>query len=194
MPRKSEILEIPNPSKSEVKRWLRIWEEEKYNIPEKSLNKLFSVYPLNQNLEEVLIKVYVLNSAYSTNIFSPLTVAKHIVKLNIDKFLSKGDPTIVNRLADVKMNNNRIRSFYSFTTKYCSFHQPTEYPIYDSYIVKTLSYFKQRDNFSDFTKEDLRQFKRFKIVILDFKKNYHLESFDLRTLDKYLWLVGKENF
>ncbi len=187
-------LDIPSPSKEKVRERLAEWENEKYIIPENSLNKLFSTLPLNNVIEDILVKVYALNSAYSTNIFSPLAVAKHIRELGIDDSLSKEDPNVVNKIAEVKMNNGRQIRFYSFATQYCSFHRPTAYPVYDSYVVKILMYFKRQDKFDSFTLDDLRNFELFKNVILKFREHYGLESFSLREVDKYLWLVGKEYF
>jgi len=105
------------------------------------LNKLFfETYPLNNDLDDVLIKVCSLNDFYSTNIFSPFSVAKHIVSLGIDESLARNDLEIVNIIAKVKMNGGKIKNFYSFATKYCSHHKPTVYPIYDSYVDKMLMY------------------------------------------------------
>jgi len=185
---------IPSPSKEEIDKRLAEWKSEKYLVPENSLLKLFSALPLNNAIEDILVKVYALNSAYSTHILSPLAVAKHIKNLSIDDSLSKDDSAIVNKIAEVQMNNGRRIKFYSFATKYCSFHRPAAYPIYDSYVARTLMYFKRQDKFANFTADDLRDFERFKNVILKFKESYGLEFFSLREIDKYLWLVGKAHF
>lgn len=187
---------IPSPSKAEIEKRLAEWKNEKYLVPENSVLKLFSAFPLNNAIEDILIKVYALNSAYSAYILSPLVVAKHIKELSIDDSLSKDDSLVVNKIADVEMSNGRRIKFYSFATKYCSFHRPVAYPIYDSYVVRTLMYFKHqdKDKFTSFTRDDLKNFEQFKDVILKFRESYNLESFSLREIDKYLWLVGKEYF
>jgi hypothetical protein len=86
-------MEIIRPSSKEVNKYLKLWDSlENYVLQESSLRKLFSVtYPLNNNLNDVLIKVCSLNDFYSTNIFSPFTVAKHIVSLDIDEKLNRDD-------------------------------------------------------------------------------------------------------
>lgn len=81
----------------------------------------------------------------STNIFSPSKVAKHIIDLHIDERLAAGDVTLVNEIARVDMDNGTVGNFYSFATKYCSHHKPLDYPIYDSYVVKLLCYFRDID-------------------------------------------------
>lgn len=130
---------IIRPSEKEVEKYLGLWSNlENYTLQESSLRKLFTkTYPLNNDLDNILIKVCSLNGFYSTNIFSLFTVAKHILKLQIDESLENEDLSIVNKIAKVKMNGGNIKNFYSFATKYCSHHKPTIYPIYDSYVDAT---------------------------------------------------------
>jgi len=189
-------IEIPTPSQEEVKKYLELWDSlESYTSQESSLKKLFTVtYPYNKDLDDVLIKVCSLNDFYSTNIFSPFAVAKHIVALDIDNYFSSGDLEIVNKIAKIAMNGGKIKNFYSFATKYCSHHRPTVYPIYDSYVEKILLHFKNRDNFFSFNKEDLKLYPSYKNILIKFTQFYKLESFDLKKIDKYLWQIGKEYF
>lgn len=65
-------MEIVKPTEREVLKYLELWESlENYVLQESSLRKLFSkTYPLNENIDDVLIKVCSLNDFYSTNIFS----------------------------------------------------------------------------------------------------------------------------
>lgn len=189
-------LKIPNPSKTEVKKYLLLWNSlENYTLQENALKKLFTkTYPLNGDTDDVLIKVCALNDFYSTNIFSPFTVAKHIVDLKIDGNLAKDDLEIVNKIASVKMNGGKSINFYSFATKYCSHHKPTVYPIYDSYVEKILIYLKKKDSFADFSRNDLRSYVKFKDILLKFRKYYVLQQFDLKQIDQYLWQAGKKYF
>ena len=186
------------PSLAEVKRCIEIWNTsdkyEKYRRQEESVNMLFKKqYPKNTVLEEVLIKVSVLNDFYSTNIRDTFSVAKHIVNLNIDDELCRADTGIVDRIAQITINEKKWR-FYSFATKYCSHHYPNEYPICDNIVSKVLLNFKYKEEFAKFKKEDIRNYPVFKAIILDFRKFYKLEEFSLKELDKYLWVLGKESF
>ncbi len=189
-------LGIKKPSEEEVEKYLKHWDSlENYSLQESSLKKLFTkTYPSNLDLDDVLIKVCALNTFYSTNIFSPFPVAKRIVGLKIDQKLSAGDLSIVSNIASVTFDNGKTKNFYSFATKYCSHHNPTAYPIYDLYVTKMLMHFMHKDHFDRFTSEDLRTYQRFKAILLNFKKAYDLESFDLKQIDKYLWQAGKEYF
>lgn len=187
---------IIKPSPTEIKKYLKLWDSlENYVSQESSLRKLYTeTYPKNNNLDEVLIKVCSLNDFYSTNIFSPFTVAKHIIKIEIDDKLKNADLKLVNEIAEVKMNGDKIINFYSFATKYCSHHSPIVYPIYDSYVEKILMYFKKRDKFAVFKKDDLKDYALFKDILIQFQKFYSLDEYNLKEIDKYLWQAGKESF
>ena len=189
-------MEINRPSETELKKYLDSWESlENYVLQESSLKKLFTVtYPNNNLMDDVLIKVCSLNDFYSTNIFSPFTVAKHIVSLNIDERLQNNDFTLVNDLASIQMNGNRTILFYSFATKYCSHHKPTVYPIYDNFVEKILMYFKRNDKFFEFRKADLKNYVSYRNILLKFQSYYNLNMFNLKEIDKYLWQAGKYYF
>ena len=189
------MMKIPNPSKDEVKKYLQKWDSlDNYVLQESSLDKLFlKTYPNNTDINDILIKASSLNYFYSTNIFSIFSVAKHILELNIDERLKAGDETLVNDIAKIIINNKN-KNFYSFASKYCSHHYPTEYPIYDNYVEKVLLYFKKRDKFDDFTKEDLKNYKTFKKILITFKNFYKIDEYDLKEIDKYIWQLGKEYF
>lgn len=189
------MMKIPNPSKDEVKKYLQKWDSlDNYVLQESSLDKLFlKTYPNNTDINDILIKASSLNDFYSTNIFSIFSVAKHILELNIDERLKAGDETLVNDIAKIIINNKN-KNFYSFASKYCSHHYPTEYPIYDNYVERVLLYFKKRDKFDDFTKEDLKNYKTFKKILITFKNFYKIDEYDLKEIDKYIWQLGKEYF
>lgn len=187
--------DIPTPSIKEVDKYLKKWETmENYVLQENSLDKLFfQMYPNNIDINDILIKASSLNDFYSTNIFSIFSVAKHILYLDIDQRLKDGDTSLVNDIAKVTISGVN-KNFYSFATKYCSHHNPLEYPIYDSYVDKVLNYFKNKDKFSNFTKDDLKDYPHFKNIILSFRKYYGLEEYNLKEIDKYLWQLGRDYF
>jgi hypothetical protein len=186
---------IPTPSNIEVDFYLKQWDGlENYVLQENSLRKLFTItYPRNNCIEDILIKVCSLNVFYSTNIFSPFMVAKHILALQIDHKLERNDLGLVNEIAEIEMNGGKKRNFYSFATKYCSHHKPEEYPIYDSYVEKILLYFKKTDNFYRFDKNELKQYIKYKNILMAFQ-NYTLTQYSLKQIDKYLWQAGKKYF
>ena len=196
----AEVLKIQKPCQEELKKWLYKWDEmENYRNQESALNKLFhETYPKNIDLDEILIKVATLNDFYSTHILNIFEVAKHIKNIeNLDYRLQTGDESLVNEIAEVGLKTNKGKNiiFYSFATKFCSHHNNKDFAIYDSYVEKILMHFKKCDNFSnEFTKkEDLKEYPKFKNILIDFRKYYKLDC-NLKKLDRYLWQLGREYF
>lgn len=190
------MIEIPRPNKKVIEEYLYKWDhlEDHYIWQESSLDKLFHKdYNKNTDLNEILIKCSCLNDFYSTNIFLIYPVAKNIFDLKIDRRLESGDPTLVNDIAHVTIGG-KPKTFYSFASKYCSHHNAVEFPIYDYFVDKMLVYFQKKDKFSNFKANDLKDYVKFKEVLNDFKKFYDIDNYNLRDIDKYLWIAGKEYF
>lgn len=186
---------INTPCIEELEFYQREWDkQENYVLQEHALDKLFfNVYPNNTDINDILIKASSLNDFYSTNIFSIFSVAKHILSLNIDERLKKGDLTLVRDIANISIKGVD-KCFYSFATKYCSHHQPLFYPIYDRYVDKILCHFKKKDSFSDFNSADLKDYASFNRVLEEFQAYYGLEGYNKKELDKYLWQLGKKHY
>ena len=186
----------PKPCFSEVNKYLNKWKNlEGYTSQEEALNKLFlELLPGNSEIADILLKASCLNDFYSTRIFAIYPVAKSILSIkDLDKRLKAGDIKLVCELGNVKIGDDK-RYFYSFATKYCSHHNPIAFPIYDSYVEKVLVYFNKVDEFSSFKIKDLKDYRTFKGILLDFQRYYKLERFNLKEIDRYLWLLGKKFF
>ena len=189
-------IKIQYPSSKEIEYYMRKWDsQENYVHQEKALDKLFfKLCPENKDINDVLLKTVALNDCYSTQIFSVYTVANHIITIsNIDKRIKDGDETLVEEIQTVTINGKE-KNFYSFATKYCSHHNPSAFPIYDSYVSDMLYFFSKRDNFFKFTKVSLRNYRIFKKTISSFMNFYSLNQYSVKDIDKYLWQIGKENF
>ena len=186
---------IPTPCKKEVQKYLDLCDSlENYVLQENSLYKLFNkTYPKNTDIDDILIKASSLNDFYSTNIFSIFPVAKHILELDIDERLKNGDTSLVNDIADVTISGVK-KHFYSFATKYCSHHNSDAFPIYDDFVKKVLLYFKSKDKFDVFTADDLKDYSKFKNILISFKKYYDIDNYSLKDIDRYLWQLGKKYF
>jgi hypothetical protein len=151
--------------------------------------------PRNSEAGEVAVKVAALNGLYATNIYGVTQMARHIVGLNIDPLLATGvpEPNLVENIA-VLTQKGKVRRHYSFATKYCSFHRPDVYPIYDALVVGVLNgLLKQGEAFDtsipgETWNGDYGVYCR---SVLAFRRHYGLEEFSIRDLDKYLWMVAK---
>jgi len=187
--------ELPVPSVEQVEYYLTQWDAlEDYRLQEDALDRLFfTLCPENNDISDILLKVSVLNDFYSTNIFKVYPVAKHILSLHIDDRLQRGDVTLVDDIKEVVVSGKTL-NFYSFATKYCSHHRPLDYPIYDSYVDEVLRYYRKRDGFASFKNDELKNYTRFKLILEEFRQFYHLDKYNLKELDKYLWQLGKAYF
>lgn len=172
--------------------------DERYSLADQAIINLFQKFPKNRKIEDILLKISVINDLYSTNIFGTFILAKHILQLNIDNALETADPSVVNKIAIghgiSKPKGVGDRNFYSFATKYCNWHKKDSYPIYDRFVEKILIAYRNNDNFSTFDDIELKDFKRFKEIIEDFRKHYSLTKHNLKEIDKFLWIYGKTTF
>lgn len=192
---KKKTVDVPKPSEEQVELYLARWDAlEHYHLQEDALDKLFfDLVPTNTDISDILLKASALNDFYSTNIFSIYPVAKHILSLDIDARLAAGDETLISDIQHVEIGGVN-KNFYSFSTKYCSHHNPLAFPIYDSYVDEVLRFFRDQDDFAEFRNEELKNYSRFKAVLIEFRTFYKLDRFNLKEIDKYLWQLGKEYF
>lgn len=173
-----------------------------YVLQEKALQKLFKkVYPENNNLDAVLIKVAALNQFYSTRIMSVYAVANRIVDLvqgkdaneKIDSNTAQWDTSVVEKIKSVEISGKGM-NFYSFATKYCCQYNYDVFPIYDGMVERTLQELNKNNIVKDFSKSDLKSYSNFKKIIdnlredLDFDKNLY----SYKDFDNFLWLYGRD--
>lgn len=181
--------QLPVPTEGLVKSYIHQFDQSQV-VVERALSRLFGLFPENTAPEDVLLKVVALNDLYRTGILATYKVAEHIVGLNIDPLLKARQPDVVELIAHVRLGN-KIRNNYSFATKYCAWHNSTEYPIFDGFVGQMLWSYRKQDKFSSFRRQDLWKYSQFKQVMADFREHYGLSTFDLKDIDKFLWLAGK---
>ena len=113
--------------------------------------------------------------------------------MDIDERLHDGDETLVDDIQHITIGGKE-KNFYSFASKYCSHHNPKDYPIYDSYVDEVLRYFQKVDAFDFFKASDLKNYKKFKSILENFRSYYRLDKYTLKQIDQYIWQLGKEYF
>lgn len=192
---------VPRPSCAEVDKYLTLWNETPaYCEPDRVLQNLFrQTNPGNTSIDDIILKVSALNTIYGTYIYSIYPVAKHIQSLDIDERLRAGDDTLVNDLMKVFYSNGEKTEHFSFATKYCSFHNPDAFPIYDSFVDEVLWYYQRSEKFSCYKRSEIQSehnYLIFKQVLEDFRRYFGLEKekYTPKELDQYLWLFGKKHF
>lgn len=117
-------------------------DDERYYPADKAIDKLIASFPQNSKIEDVLLKVTVINRLYSTEVYDINKMARHILSKNIDSELKLGNLSIVNLIASghgiISSKNKKEVRCYSFANKYCNWHRKDVYPIYDSFVDKIL--------------------------------------------------------
>ncbi|HEC35173.1 MAG TPA: hypothetical protein ENI39_01405 [Anaerolineae bacterium] len=183
-------MKLPQPSVEVVSEYSQWFEREGYGATERAVTELFQTFPHNVRLEAVLVKVAALNDLYNTNIYAVYDMARHIWELDMDSRLEQGSLDLVEEIAIIVVGGKRRRN-YSFATKYCSFHVPEVYPVYDGYVEEALWAYKKRDRFARFKRKDLwESYPQYVTVVKRFREYYGLGGFGLREIDRFLWLTG----
>ncbi len=149
------------------------------------LRRIFSSHPKNRMFDDVLLKVALLNTLYNTRLLAVVAMAEHIRTLRIDGALTTGDPALVDQIACLTIRGKQ-RRHYSFATKYCSWHQPERFPIFDNQVARLLLRYKRQWAFSEFNRNSLRNYDAYKAVIRSFQVYFHLGAFTFRQVDKLL--------
>jgi hypothetical protein len=168
---------------------------------EQALRELFNQYRGNEDLRHVLLKVVTLNALYSAGV--PVysrkipdveDVARHIQRnaQSIDSALAAGSPEIVDCIARVTVTEKKDRIYFSFATKYCSWHNPASYPIYDYRVSKYICSLQKQAPFADqkLFAVDRWDYPTFLRVMTAFRDSYRLGPFTFKEIDKFLWSEG----
>jgi hypothetical protein len=91
---------------------------------------LFAKNPANKTAEDIRMKVSALSDDMDIKqLPSYDLMVDHILKLNIDDRLNKGDLTLVEDIASLKVNGV-VYHLLHFASLYCCLHKPDSFPIY----------------------------------------------------------------
>lgn len=190
-----------NDAKSVLKAYDKM---EVYSIQEDILQKLVKDYPNHKNRAAVEVKVKLLNLLYSTYILATNRMTAHICDIkNIDSRLKVGDQSLVKEIASLNIAGKDY-DFYSFATKYCAFHNPKAFPIYDNIVSAVFTKLFEDGNLSPFecTRKQgvkngysktafaskLREYDFYVAVYDCFMGLYGLKGkLTYREVDAYLW-------
>lgn len=164
---------------------------ERTGSADRALQDIFIRYSNNEVLEHVLIKVVLLNGLYNTNVYAVTEMAIHIRDLDIDTSLEEGSLEIVDQIARLTIGG-KTRRHYSFATKYCSWHRPDVFPIYDTLVLQILTAYRDQYGFAQFTQASLQDYLTYKKTIESFRSHFQLEGLSLKRIDKFLWLTSLE--
>lgn len=168
----------------------RFDEDERYGPADRLLAKVFTGFPANTVLEEVLLKVVLVNSLYNANVYAFMDMARHILQLEIDPEIVMGSPALIDRIAHLTIRG-KTRRHYAFATKYCSWHRPDVFPIFDNLVEGLLWQYRGEYRFEAFVRADLKSYATYQRIIVSFRMFFGLDTFSFKEIDKFLWSYAK---
>lgn len=158
-----------------------------------AIDLLIKTFPHNTKIEEVLLKVAAINQLYNAGVYTRAiyAVAKLIQGLDVDTKLDQGSIDLVGEIGHSEIEGENHR--YVFATKYCHWHRPLVYPIYDDVVADLIWKYQKKHKFDDFLKRDLwsQDYQRYKGIVEKFIDYYGLGPVSFRHLDKFLWRHGR---
>ncbi len=141
----------------------------------------------NYDIHIIGYKIELVDKLYNCNLRqNNREIANELVKFDLDLRLAKETPeVIVQEIADIQISKYKKykKVGYVFASKYCHFHYPSRFPIFDHFVRKELS------KLTGATYGD-NEYSKFKanldelILKLDFDITY-------TDIDTYLWLYGQ---
>lgn len=182
-------MRLEPPTSGLVKRGVEDFNADEGAQADKAIEQLIRAFPNNSKFEHVILKVAVISRLYNAPLYAaPVSIARHICGLDLDTNLAIASTEIVNAIAAVPSVPRRL---YSFATKYCGWHRPEAYPLYDSYVRRALIAYRDQYHFRKFDARALEDYGDYKSIVQAFRAAYQLEGYSFKELDKFLWLVGK---
>lgn len=152
----------------------------------------FKNHPENTDVTEVVLKVSAVQHPEIDHVVkSRSVVAKHIVALQIDGRLQEADAQLVNDIAHLDYENRQYY-LYPFASRYCNYHRPADYPIYDSTIEKILKIYYEHVQEEKISDEALKDYSSFKQYMLDFRSALNMEQYNFKEIDKFVWIYGDD--
>jgi hypothetical protein len=152
--------------------------QEMYFVNDLKHVELFQKIPLNTSAEDIRTKLSAMNDAELNHDTLMNDALEHILQLNIDERIKRGDLSLVEDLSNIKANG-KVYHLLHFASAYCNFHRPDTFPVYSEQHI-------------DFYKRYIKENK----LPLDPEKitTYDVFSKALNDLVQRLGLAGKMNY
>lgn len=115
-------------------------------------------------------------------------------KDKLRKYAEYQEMSIVGEYSDEGKSGKSVEGRPQFKQMLADVESGKDNVDYDSYVEKVLCYFRDRDKFSNFKKCELKNYEKFKEILIEFRTFYALEEYNLKEIDKYIWQLGKRYF
>jgi hypothetical protein len=103
--------------------------QEMYFVNDLKNIELFNKYSLNIDADDIRIKLSSMSDTDINNNTLMEDVIKHILKLNIDERMKRGELSLVEDIAHITAKGKSFHLLH-FASVYCNFHRPEIFPIY----------------------------------------------------------------
>jgi hypothetical protein len=167
--------------------------DEENRLEEEALKKLRRFCPSNTDDADAFLKTVILDQLYKTRIdyIDINAVVQNVVTLarnsRLDEMMCRGDYEAVELIYNYPGHR---KLYYSFATKFCSWHNPDAYPIYDGNVDECLWGYRKQDAFDHFNRKSLGDYRKFIDALNSFRGFYGLTSIHFKNLDKFLFRLG----
>jgi hypothetical protein len=169
----------------------------RYSVADQAIKKMLAVFPSNSYLPDVIAKVGLIKTLYATPIYDVFGIAERICAYReFDSLIANGDPKAVEVIRHGHQIKNRSTGkewdFYSFATKYCSFHNPALYPIYDNMVAGLLLELNHEHAWdAAMRRRDLQDYPSYRRLVDAVASFSGLSSASYKDLDKGLRILAK---
>ena len=145
----------------------------------------FRKYPDNKDKLVVTEKISAVNEHLISLSLVPV-MADHIIQLNIDKFLTHHDISVVEKMAAINDKENDHLKY--FTSVYCNYHHPAIYPVYSERNKEMLLLYTSAFSNEGIHHDDLNDYETYKKITDAFCNDLQLTRLDYHELNKFLWI------
>jgi len=151
--------------------------------------EFYKEYPLNKNRQDIIQKISVIADADLHKFNAQDDLADHILKLNIDPRLAKGDLSVVEDIAKLTLNGVGKNLLHA-ASEYCNLHRPDVFPIYSE---QHFPFYKQyiKEHKLGINPEDLNQYQVFAKALNDIIDRYHIRGkLNYLQMRKFAWIYA----
>ncbi len=161
-----------------------------YFTGDKKNFQFFQQHSENTDRQDVLLKVGSIKDSDFSESQAKEPMATHIISLSIDERLKSADPQLIHDVSKLAIKEED-REFIGFASKFCNYHRPDSYPIFNLTLTKIISLNDKSDINSD-TGKYSNDYQLFKESVVKFMVDNELEILNYWELNKFAFVYGED--